>query len=55
MIFHRVLHAPDPLLPGEPDAAAFEQRMKWIRSWFNVLPLAQAVSSCMTVACLRGR
>jgi peptidoglycan/xylan/chitin deacetylase (PgdA/CDA1 family) len=43
MIFHRVLHAPDPLLPGEPHAAAFEQRMKWVRSWFNVLPLAQAV------------
>ena len=43
MIFHRVLHAQYPLLPGEPDAAAFEQRMLWIRSWFNVLPLAQAV------------
>ncbi len=43
LIFHRVLGAPDPLLPDEPDAAAFEMRMRWVRDWFNVLPLADAV------------
>jgi len=43
LIFHRVLREPDPLAPDEPDAAAFETRMRWVRDWFNVLPLAHAV------------
>jgi peptidoglycan/xylan/chitin deacetylase (PgdA/CDA1 family) len=43
LIFHRVPLAADPLLPGEPDAAAFEQQMRWVRDWFNVLPLVDAV------------
>lgn len=43
LIFHRVVHAPDPLAPGEPDAAGFEARMRWVRDWFNVLPLASAI------------
>ncbi len=43
LIFHRVLSAPDPLLPDEPSAAEFEQRMRWVREHFNVIPLADAV------------
>ncbi|WP_341888281.1 polysaccharide deacetylase family protein [Variovorax sp. YR752] len=43
LIFHRVLPAHDPLNPDEPDAGEFEQRMRWVRSWFDVLPLGEAV------------
>lgn len=43
LIFHRVLPAHDPLNPDEPDADEFEQRLRWLRDWFNVLPLAEAV------------
>lgn len=42
-IFHRVLAEPDPLFPGEPDAARFDEILGWIASWFNVLPLDEAV------------
>ncbi|MGH8801977.1 MAG: polysaccharide deacetylase family protein, partial [Casimicrobiaceae bacterium] len=42
-IFHRVLAAPDLLFPEEPDAARFDQMLGWIASWFNVLPLDEAV------------
>lgn len=43
LIFHRVLARTDPLLPDEPSAAEFEQRMRWVRRHFNVIPLADAV------------
>src|SRR5690349_3586681 len=43
LIYHRVLRAKDPLLPFEPDAREFDQRMRWIRNWFNVLPVPDAV------------
>jgi peptidoglycan/xylan/chitin deacetylase (PgdA/CDA1 family) len=43
LIFHRVHEQPDPLFPGEPDAAAFEAQMRWVGAWFNVVPLAAAV------------
>ncbi len=43
LIFHRVLARPDPLFPDEVDAAAFEARMRWVKDWFNVLPLGDAV------------
>jgi len=43
LIFHRVLRQFDPLAPDEPDAVAFEARMRWIQDWFNVLPLNDAV------------
>jgi peptidoglycan/xylan/chitin deacetylase (PgdA/CDA1 family) len=43
LIFHRVLREPDPLAPYEPDAAGFEARMRWVRGWFNVLPLVRAI------------
>ena len=44
LIFHRVLVAPDPLLPSEPSAAEFEARMRWVQRHFNVIPLAEAVT-----------
>ena len=44
LIFHRVLAAPDPLLPSEPSAAEFEARMRWVQRHFNVMPLAEAVA-----------
>src|SRR5512147_2526205 len=43
LIFHRVLPKHDPLNPDEPDAAEFEQRLRWVKSWFHVLPLGEAV------------
>lgn len=43
LIFHRVLPVADPLLPGEPDAAAFEARLHWLAAGFRVLPLVEAV------------
>lgn len=42
-IYHRVLPAPDPLFPGEVDAAQFDAQVAWITRWFTVLPLAEAV------------
>lgn len=44
LIFHRVLSVRDELRPSEPTAAIFEQRMRWIRAQFNVLPLGEAVA-----------
>lgn len=43
LIFHRVLPQHDPLLPSEPDAAHFDAVCGWLRNWFNVLPLDEAV------------
>lgn len=43
LIFHRVLPRPDPLFPNEVDAARFNAICSWIKSWFNVIPLDQAV------------
>ena len=43
LIFHRVLQVVDPLRIGVPDVVGFEQRMRWVRRWFNVIPLADAV------------
>ncbi len=45
LIFHRVHERPDSMFPNEMHAAAFRDRMMWIRSWFNVLPLAEAVTA----------
>lgn len=44
MIFHRVLARPDELRPSEPDTARFEQVMRWVRSWFSVVPLESIAS-----------
>jgi peptidoglycan/xylan/chitin deacetylase (PgdA/CDA1 family) len=43
LIYHRVLPAPDPMLSGEPDVAAFTSQMDVIRDTCHVLPLAEAV------------
>ena len=43
LIFHRVLQVVDPLRIGVPDVVGFEQRMRWVRRWFNVIPLADAL------------
>ena len=45
LIFHRVRPEPDPLFPRELDAAAFRERLSWLRAWFNVLPLDDAVDA----------
>lgn len=43
LIFHRVLPEPDPLFPDEVDAARFDELLGWIKSWFQVLPLDEAI------------
>lgn len=43
LIFHRVLDRADPLFPETPTAGEFEAQMRWVRSWFNVLPMDLAV------------
>ena len=43
LIFHRVHPQPDALFPGEAHSRSFEQQMRWIKRWFNVLPLTEAV------------
>ena len=44
LIYHRVLPRPDPMLPGDPDAATFRWQMQTVRRLFNVLPLGEAVT-----------
>ena len=44
LIFHRILEKPDPLFPGEPDAESFDKILTWMKSWFNVIPLTEAVT-----------
>lgn len=44
LIFHRVHAEADPLFPGELHARSFDRQMGWIKRWFNVLPLAEAVT-----------
>ena len=48
LIFHRVHQQSDPLFPGEPDAEFFDKAMGWMKSWFNVLPLDEAVARLKT-------
>jgi len=38
-----VLPQPDPIFPSEVDAIQFDKMMGWIKSWFNVLPMDEAV------------
>ncbi len=45
LAYHRVLPQHDALLPSEPAAAAFEDRMRWVRANFEVLPLAEAANA----------
>jgi peptidoglycan/xylan/chitin deacetylase (PgdA/CDA1 family) len=43
-IFHRVLPEPDPLFTDEMHARRFDEMCGWVKTWFNVLPLDQAVN-----------
>ena len=43
LIFHRVLGEPDPLHTDIPDRAAFGRTLRWLKRWFRVLPLDEAV------------
>ena len=43
LAYHRVLPTHDALRPGDPAAAEFEQRMRWVKANFDVLPLLEAV------------
>lgn len=42
LTYHRVLAAPDPLLPDQPDAREFAAHLDLLGSVFNVLPLTEA-------------
>lgn len=44
-MFHRVLERPDPLRPDEPDAELFERMVRFIGSYFRVLPLPDAAGA----------
>lgn len=44
LIFHRVHAQPDPLFPGEVDRVRFDELLGWVRQWFQVLPLPQAIA-----------
>ena len=46
--YQRIMAGPDPLLDGEPDAAAFDWQMQLLKQCFNVLPLHEAVQMLAT-------
>ena len=48
LIFHRVLPAPDALFPDEIDASRFNELCGWLKAWFNVLSLDDAVARMKT-------
>ncbi|WP_219118163.1 polysaccharide deacetylase family protein [Janthinobacterium sp. UMAB-56] len=43
LIYHRVLARPDPLFPGEVDAAQFERQLRLLKRFYTPLPLGAAV------------
>jgi len=43
LIYHRVLSKPDPMRPGEVDAATFSWHMQLLARYFRVLPLTLAL------------
>ena len=43
LIYHRVLARPDPLFPGEVDAALFERQLRLIKRFYTPLPLGEAI------------
>lgn len=45
IILHRVLPELDLLFPGETDASRFNEVCGWLKTWFNVLALDDAVAS----------
>src|SRR4051812_42251941 len=46
--YHRILDKPDPLVEGDPDVNTFRTQMALLAECFNVLPLAEAVSTLAT-------
>ncbi|MCC6710502.1 MAG: polysaccharide deacetylase family protein [Gammaproteobacteria bacterium] len=44
VLFHRVLSAPDALLPDEPDIVRFAEQISWLRDCFRILPLTDAAA-----------
>lgn len=44
LTYHRVLAAPDPMFPDEPDARTFAEQMDLLAEHFRVLPLQHAAS-----------
>ena len=44
LIYHRVLDKHDFLRPSDPDIQRFDRQMKWVKNFFNVLDLADAVA-----------
>jgi peptidoglycan/xylan/chitin deacetylase (PgdA/CDA1 family) len=45
VLFHRVLAAPDPLLPDEPDVHRFAEILQWLGGTFNIMTLREAVAT----------
>jgi peptidoglycan/xylan/chitin deacetylase (PgdA/CDA1 family) len=43
LTYHRVRPAPDSLMADVPDAARFEAEVAFMRQWFDLLPLGEAV------------
>ena len=41
LMFHRVHEQRDDLFPNAMHASIFRERMLWISSWFNVVPLEE--------------
>src|SRR6185503_4669404 len=48
LIYHRVLHAPDPLFPEEVWAEQINSQLEVVKRWFTVLPLSDAVARLRT-------
>jgi len=44
LMYHRVLHRPDPLQPGIPDAAQADRQFRALADHFSVLPLPEALA-----------
>lgn len=43
LMFHRVPAHQDAIMNWDRDARAFEQTITWLKKWFNVLPLDEAI------------
>ena len=43
LIFHRVLARRDAIINWDRDALEFERAIAWLKAWFNVLPLDEAI------------
>ena len=48
LIFHRVLPEPDTLFLDEIDASRFDELCGWLKGWFNILSLDDAVARIKT-------